>query len=943
MNSNIEYIIKNNKIHIRYSPIFNIDTKSQLNLKDGELNIYIPMIKSKFGFPLFSIWNKDGTSLGNTNIGNIADVPEGHAFLDGRDSVISIDTSSDIINPQGDLVRKDIGIWNTIPSKYTITQKSTDNHRIGVGTFANGGAAGMKFILPLRMYYPVLEEDIVEEEIIDPVEDIDASSEYSESFEGNGVIKAMSPNSSEFNVSLGIPSSEEVYTQMIGKSRLTNYAFQKVTGNKDFSVTVKRKYIEKWKVIDQEKSTEEETVYINKSSSETVSRNYTVNRDYSYYEIDYFENYGIESATITSDILPNDEVVLLPRNYSQPSIVLSNEVNIVSEPSYDSVVTLSDKIVGKNETPDSPNWSGIAENAVGSYQVRNDSLIFDSDVIMDSSISTVNTLAPKEITEATLINPDVLRKEAIKISNTKRNGTYESTGEILYKKFFDYNGPSSESVMKDVLVNEVKVHTPIYSELLISSIGDNYNQQVEADVNDRAIILGMPTKFRYQTTGSHREILGYGNRDYDQYIFEKEIKFPFDVYYDARSRENTKFVEKNTWITAEALDTDIYVPIWVDEGSYTVQIRSTAINSLGSDLQSASQKNINDDIYIVEDEKKVEVVGRLYGFKVRDINDYPVWEEVFRTATNSYEFIEGNNYPFGGKDENENILRTNEKYFLPLAPGSHPKFSNAGSVPLGYKIRYTVESIGNYSKEDQILIKPSFSFIDYEGNEEKSIKVWSKVKVEAKDYLIDLSSIDEGIKDQIPYTVDLGDPYITLKDEAFLNTSNSLGMSLYDLKKRVEPIGFADEIILTKYLRNYIGDILNKPVTVDESKVMASRQKWYGEYWLPNDTYVLMDDVDLIDYAVENNGIDFNEDIFMKDGYLKVNFKVQTLKDSESFGKNLSYKNDQSNMYHIEGFNNEKEIMIKGLNQSLLFEDGDVIFYDVNRKRSDDYNSFGTH
>lgn len=935
--------IQEDKLYIKFIPIFRIKPRLQVKLKTGELNVSIPTIDPKFGFPLFSIWNKDGTSLGNTNIGNIADIPEGHAFLDGRNSVISIDTSTDIINPQGDLVSKDIGIWNTVPSKYTITEKSTNDHRIGVGTFANGGAAGMKFILPLRMYYPVLEEDIVEEEITDPVEDTDASEEHSESFDGSGVIKAMSPSSSEYDVSLGIPSSEEVFTQVIGKSRLTNYAFEKVTGNKDFSVTVKRKYTEKWKVVDEENSTEENTVYINKRRSKTVSKNYTVNRDYSYYKINYFENYGIDSATVTSDILPGGEVTLIPKNYTEPSIVLADEINIVSEPSVDSVVRLSSKTVGKNDTPSSPNWSGVADNAVGTYQVRNDTLVFDSEVIMDSSTYEVNTPAPKDISEATLINDDVLRKENLKISDTKRNGTYPSTGEILYKKSFDYNGTSPMNIIEDISMNSVKVHTPIYSELLVSSIGDDYNQQINADINNRAIILGMPTKFRYQTTGNHRNILGYGNRDYDQYIAEKEVKFPFDLYYNATSRDNSKFVKKNTWITVNALDTDIYVPIWVDEGSYTVQIRSKAINHLDQDSSSTGVKNVEDAYYIVEDEKTVEVIGRLYGFKVRDINDYPIWEEVFRKATNSYEFIEGNNYPFGGKDENENVLRTNAKFFLPIAPGSHPTFSNAGSIPLGYKIRFTVESIGNYLKDDQVYIKPSFSFVDYDGNKEENIRVWSKVRIKNKDYLLDLASIDSTLKDQMAYTIDLGDPYITLKEESFINTSDFLGISLFDLKKKVETIGYADEIYLTKYLRSYIGDTSEKPDSVNESKIKQSRQKWYGEYWLPNDTYVLKDDIDLIAYATENNGIDFSEDIFMKDGYLKINFNIETSKDPSSVGENLVYKNSQVSMYKLEGFNETKEVNINGTTKIFDFEAGDVILYDVNRKRSDDYDNFGTH
>ena len=157
--------------------------------------------------------------------------------------------------------------------------------------------------------------------------------------------------------------------------------------------------------------------------------------------------------------------------------------------------------------------------------------------------------------------------------------------------------------------------------------------------------------------------------------------------------------------------------------------------------------------------------------------------------------------------------------------------------------------------------------------------MWSKVRFKNKDYLIDLSSVDSTLKDQIAYTIDIGDPYITLTTEAFINTSDFLGISLFDLKKKVEKIGFADAISLSKYLRSYIGDISNKPESVNENKIKQSRQKWYGEYWLPNDTYVIEDSLDLVAYAIENNGIDFSENFFMKDGYLKVNFNIETTKD----------------------------------------------------------------
>ena len=931
--SKVEYKIADEKLHIKFKPIFNVEMDKLIHPINGTLNVSIPTIKSKFGFPLFAIWNKNGTSLGNTNIGNIADLPEGHAFLDGKDSRISIDTSEDIMNPQGDLGPKTIGIWNTVPSKYTITQKNTSDYRIGDGTFANGGSAGMKFILPLRMYYPVLEENIpVLEEDIPVIESEDI-----------GIIKAMAPKDEYYDVSLGIPSSENVYAQVLGKERITNHEFEKISGDKDFQVTVTRVYTEKWRVIDRKRSTPDKKVRKTKRRTRTVSQTYSINRAYSYHRINSFENFKIDKAKIYSDVLNNNEIELYPKNYEIPSITLENEENIVSEPPVQGVITLSPKTVGKNGTPSNPNWESIAEASVGEYMVRNDSLIFDSQVIMDSALSEKSTPEPIDLPIVELIGEDVLMEEDLKIPDSVRNKVHENTGEIVYKRDFNYNGTSLEEILQPIAVNTVTVHTPIYSELLMSNVGDDYNQQVGATINDRAIILGMATKFRYQTTGEHRNILGYGNRDYDKYISLKEIKFPFDVYYKGTTREASKYVRKDTWLQVDSFDTDIYVPIWVQEGTYQIEIRSRAINADVSDTFETSLKNIESDYYSVTDEKTVEVIGRLYGFKIRDIDDYPTWEEVFRREKGSYEFIQGNNYPFGGNDENGNVLRRNEKYFLPIAPGSHPTYKNVGGIPLGYKIRFTLETLGNYLKNDEILIEPHFSFVDYLGNEDQNISLWSKVRINNNDYLIDLDNIESNVKGELNYKIDLGNPYITLKEEELESISNHLGVSIFELKKKKEAIGYADKISITKFLRTYIGDDTNSPLEVNQEAIKKARQKWYGEYWLPNDTYAVKEDVNLIEYAAKNNGIDFSEDIFLKDGFIKVNFQMVSKKDPESSGENLTYKNDQTNMYSIEGFNPKKDVYISGENKLFDFEDGDTILYDINRRKSDDYSNYGTH
>ncbi len=749
-----------------------------------------------------------------------------------------------------------------------------------------------------------------------------------------GILKAMERKAEKFDVEQAIPTSEYLYANIKGKNHITNYKFINETGKTSYEITVKRKYIEKW--------IEEGTI---KTSEKTVKREYTIEREYSYYEIEQFESYKIEKAKIKNEILENGEITLNPQNYNAPEIEIKNNTNIIKTPEYDSVITLATKEIEKGETIDTTNWKEYAEEAVGEYQIKNDKLIFNNEIIMNGEIYTANAPSPLEIPEAEITGENVLYEDNIKINEEIRNGEYQTIGEIIYKRIIAINPINEEIIKKEVKTNDVKIHTPIYTELLISTKGDKYNQNINGEIEDRAVILGMSTMIRYSTNGQHKNILGYGNRDYDKYIKKKEIKFPFDVYYNTEEKENDKYIEANAWIEVIKKDTDIYVPIWVDEGTYKIETRTTAINAKEEDKIITTEANINEEEYIIKDEKEIKIIGRLFGLKITDITDYPTWEEVFRKEKGSYEHIEGNYYPVGGNNENGIEIKTDKKYFLPIIPGSHPTYENIGSIKTGYEIRYQIETIGNnYNEEDKIIIMPTFKYVDKEGKINTEINLWSYITdKENNNYLINLNDIKEEIRNKIKYVIEVGDPYREIKEEEYEETSKLLGITKYELKNKQIDIGYADKIELSKYLRIYNGNNENIPEGVDKEKSKKSKQKWYGEYKLPNNTYVVDKEIDLNKYAMENNGLDFNEEIFKKDGYILVNFKIETEKDVLSKGEVLKYNAPLSNMFEIEGFNKTKECNVDGITKEFNFEYGDIIFFNPNKKRSEDYNSYGTH
>ena len=75
-----------------------------------------------------------------------------------------------------------------------------------------------------------------------------------------------------------------------------------------------------------------------------------------------------------------------------------------------------------------------------------------------------------------------------------------------------------------------------------------------------------------------------------------------------------------------------------------------------------------------------------------------------------------------------------------------------------------------------------------------------------------------------------------------------------------------------------------------ESELSLSKymQRWYGTYKLPTTTYVVPAGYDVYGH-LSKYGIDYNEDFWLKDGYIIVNFNIITI---DKNGKmHLSYSN----------------------------------------------------
>ena len=115
-------------------------------------------------------------------------------------------------------------------------------------------------------------------------------------------------------------------------------------------------------------------------------------------------------------------------------------------------------------------------------------------------------------------------------------------------------------------------------------------------------------------------------------------------------------------------------------------------------------------------------------------------------------------------------------------------------------------------------------------------------------------------------------------------------------------------------------------------------QRWYGTYKLPTNTHVVPLGYDVYDH-LKKHGIDYTEDFWLKDGYIIVNFYIETI--DKNGNRNLSYINGANYMYneHCSMWITEGAMLQKTDNKDATFKlkAGDVVLYYTDKKHSEDY------
>ncbi|MBX8945866.1 DUF5704 domain-containing protein [Lysinibacillus sp. K60] len=792
---------------------------------------------------------------------------------------------------------------------------------------------------------------------------------------------SISSDSGEFDVVQGIPSSEYLRADAKSEEYLYEQDFVQRTGNTVFNgIPVSKTFTLTWTT--RHKDSDGDYYYVDHSDTETVEVAISgIKRPFSYWEIITYNIWKLTHSEFTNYALPNEFLRIdALTNVTADGKHSDNVEDHVFPPDCPDITLPSESIDGGSSRPSVPDITGeataAAEAEIGDNEVENDRAEFKGSVIMDDSRTTTDGPTPSDVPDPGMID---MSATGLLIDPLKTN-YFESpsTGKVFYEPVFSIDGSASA---KDFPfdVNPVTVHTPvvIYSR---ASDDKEHDQRIKPplrstppnpDQDRHAFILDRPFTVSLPTGGQHRNIPGYGNRDYSKYIKMKQVMFPFDVYTATKQA----FYPANTWISVPVdMETvEFFLPVWVPEKQYTIQFRAFAINALPSGDFGGSEHHANITIpnpafnvppagslsaaHVAIDSIQVDVVGRLYDFHVTDISDYN-WKSVFRQGdgvtptTNSYWV--GLNGIDGAKRGNSN------PFVLPVRHGSHPNGFQNVAVKTGYKFKFDMKTKGDMeSINDAIRIKPTFYHVTSDGKKRQAVDLYYH---DDNNYFVKIGSD----KDKTYRTVSLNDTmrnvpkneitnnalhYYNFADRFNLKETTSqyyeTAFARYYAKHmskepvQTGPYGWQ---IQNWKLRTYRGPLANQvpPNTmVPPKEIVTKEQTWYGEYSLPAKLYVVPKNAN-VQEAGRVGMLNENHPLFLKDGFIIVNFDIDTINEGDLNNPYLSYykAHYMSQWTNMEGFKNS---FVDGYGNTFNLQEGDVIFYHADQSSLDDFKPSVTH
>lgn len=836
-----------------------------------------------------------------------------------------------------------------------------------------------------------------------PPEEFQADMEMPDAY---GKIGADDRGTEKFTATQGVPTTESLYTNVVSNNYLMGYDLEKKTGVESYSVPVTKKYLLSWSV----KGAKGKITPM--SSTVPVTQYVSIKRAYGYWEINNFDYYKINKAEIDNYSLPNGKTIMTLNSYSgysPPNVTINHSTDknyhiLIPDDIKNGIQLPSESLSGGFSVPSIPSedFTRDADARLPEVNIKNDLLQINgtnimSDVIMPKEGPHILNEQMAQIREdgAVKCNENVLYKPYEIIEATKKNGTYNSSGMIIYTRGENVNSKYTDTVEAGIQdINSVVIHTPVLCDPIVSEDNDRFVQLIHPS-SAKQVVLDPDSKLndftlKISNYGPHSYKMGYYTRDFSRslidpenvsYLAEKdgklrnEVKFPFDVYLKGEKEDN--FIKKDTWVILGRDTLTFYVPMWVQEGIYTVKCRSIAVNADMDQLDQISESYVNSQLenYVATNTFDIEVSGRIYGLSIYDLTDYPMWKEAFRAKHSlklkindrgkypdgsklgaSYNKNYSYDYTVGTNDQYGNDTRRNIRYTFPLVNGSHPFYRNIGILKTGYAVRFKLSTTGTmYGSGCMVRIKPTFYYVNAKGKNRTRVDIYYSEEIHGdQQTMVKMGSKLDYLNQK---TMEAGSPYVGIPKQEMRNTASISNIRYRSFICRLDDLFSFTNIRILSSFRTFINSLYTKRIEsskdyekvkdtgIMQDNLMKQMQSWYGYYYLPGIMHVVdPDDVPhgwtVYQYAARK-GVTYHESWWKKDGYIIINFDIVTV-DSDG-NERLSYinadnylNNNNCSMWTLEGAPISK-MDNKGV--AFHFKAGDFIIYYAGKSIHDDYRS----
>lgn len=449
----------------------------------------------------------------------------------------------------------------------------------------------------LTVQYPDFPETPLELVFTDSNEE---NGSYSSAVASAFKIGSFSPQNEKYDVSLGIPSGEDLYLYGVADQFRYCVDWKKITGYVNIPVKVIKVYKLEWY----------DRFGVYHAEQQSVDRWYHVRRDYEYIRLEKTEKYDLTKAEISSecfDLCSSDGFSVTNTCQLKKYGSSRQHVRINAAPEYYAGTSVINSTNYRRPIIPDEDFQSSAEAVVSELTVWSDWLQINGEILL---ADTECIKSGKSISPALTIPKQEITKENIRIPEEIKNKTdYKSSVKLTYT----CNSSRSEIINSNI--NTIAVHTPVAVKAFVTGSKEN-NENIHPSKSD--LVIGDKFVLYSSSRGNHRDIRGYGTKDYEEYTKGRYVKMEFPVICGA------KVYPENTWI--EAAQTAVFrIPDYVKEGKYNIKCLTVAKNIpveyLNFDhMEDISEEGVNLDIgnYCAENTFQVTVIGKLYGFTVEN-------------------------------------------------------------------------------------------------------------------------------------------------------------------------------------------------------------------------------------------------------------------------------------------------------------------------------------